>query len=88
MHHVMKIDANWKPHNTPELIKLLSDMVKLLMLDLQRSIYGLGNFHLIGQFRKFAIGEDIFNRNPKKIKRNIHEVSQVFKNTTNNNYLI
>ena len=70
MHHVMKIDANWKPHNTPELIKLLSDMVRLQMIDLQRSLYGLiGNFRLIGPFRKFAIREDIFRQKSEEDKR-------------------
>ena len=56
----MKIDANWKPHNTRDLINILCDLVKLQMLDLRRSLYGLGNFRLAGPFRRFSIREDIY----------------------------
>ena len=60
IHNLMIIDVNWKPQSTPALIKVLSDMVKLQMLDLQRSLYNTGNFRFHGVNRKFCIREDIF----------------------------
>jgi hypothetical protein len=64
IHNLMKIDVNWKPQSTPALIKVLSDMLKLQMLDLQRSLYNTGNFRFHGVNRKFCIREDIFRSKP------------------------
>lgn len=55
IHNIVKININWKPQSTPALINMLSDMVKLQMLDLQRALYSLGNYHLFGVSRKFCI---------------------------------
>ena len=60
IHNIMKIDINWKPQTTPNLITMLADIVKLQLLDLQRSLYNTGNFRLIGLCKKFCIREDIF----------------------------
>ena len=51
MHHIMKMDTNWRPTKTPELINILSDLVNLQIVDLRRALYGLGNYCLQGPYR-------------------------------------
>ena len=46
MNHIMKLTANWKPSKLPELINNLHSIVKLQYLDMQRSMYGQGNYQL------------------------------------------
>ena len=60
INNIMKLDTNWKPHSTPALINLLTDMIKLQQLDLQRALYNSGNYRLFGLNKNFASGKTSF----------------------------
>lgn len=46
MNHVLKSAINWKPQQLPQLICKLYDVVKCQFVDLQKCLYGQGNFKL------------------------------------------
>ena len=57
LNHIMKLDAKWKPGNTPQMISLLHEMVSLHFKDFRRALYGSGNYRLVkNQRRPFSIG--------------------------------
>ena len=57
MNNILKIDTNWTPQSTPDLINKISDVIKLHLIDLRRALYGTGNYRLCSQDKKFYIKE-------------------------------
>jgi hypothetical protein len=57
MNNILKIDTNWTPQSTPDLINKISDVIKLHLIDLRRALYGTGNYRLCSQYKKFYIKE-------------------------------
>ena len=66
LNHIMKLDAKWKPGNTPQMIILLHDIVALHFKDFQRALYGSGNYRLVKNQR---VGFNI----PKDTRRKMND---------------
>ena len=65
LNHIMKLDANWKIKNSPELIRMLHEMTLLHFKDFRRALYGAGNYRLCGKYRKYMI--------PRNVWKNLNE---------------
>jgi hypothetical protein len=48
MNHRFKLATDWKPQHLPELINTIHGIVKVHFADLQRALYGMGNFQFSG----------------------------------------
>ena len=48
----MKDHADWKVKSTPELVEKLYQMTLLRFKDLERALYGEGNYRLDGKYKK------------------------------------
>ncbi|CAG2199535.1 unnamed protein product [Mytilus edulis] len=55
MNHRFKVALNWKPHQLPELLDKIYNVIQLHHTDLKRSIVGNGNYELFGNFKKHRI---------------------------------
>ena len=55
LNHIMKLDANWKVKNTPDLINMLHEMTMLHFKDFRRALYGEGNYRLYGKYAKYSV---------------------------------
>ena len=66
MNNILKIDTNWTPQSTPDLINKISDVIKLHLIDLRRALYGTGNYRLCSQYKKFYIKEAVFRAKCKE----------------------
>ena len=51
MNHRFKLATDWKPQHLPELINTIHGIVKVHFADLQRALYGMGNFELHEHFK-------------------------------------
>ena len=81
LNHIMKLDADWKPGNTPRMIELLHEMVLLHFRDFRRALYGNGNYRLVGNKKKrFGISKDNWR------KLNESERADKFKAFLKNEY--
>lgn len=81
LNHIMKLDAKWKPGNTPHMISLLHDIVTLHFKDFRRALYGGGNYRLVKNLKKrFLV--------PKETWRQLkdEERSEKFTAFLNNEY--
>jgi hypothetical protein len=52
MNHRFKLETDWKPQHLPELINTIHGIVKVDFADLQRALYGMGNFELHEHFKR------------------------------------
>ena len=52
MNHRFKLATDWKPQHLPELINTIHGIVKVHFADLQRALYGMGNFELHEHFKR------------------------------------
>jgi hypothetical protein len=52
MNHRFKLETDWKPQHLPELINTIHGIVKVHFADLQRALYGMGNFELHEHFKR------------------------------------
>ena len=50
--HIMKLNADWKPGKTPEMIELLYQMKLLHFKDFPRALYGSGKYRLVAHKKK------------------------------------
>ena len=81
LNHIMKLDAKWKPGNTPQMITLLHDIVALHFKDFRRALYGSGNYRLVKNQRiRFNIPKDTWR------KMNDEDKSAKFKEFLKNQY--
>jgi hypothetical protein len=55
LNHVLKSKVNWKSSTLPEIIKAIEDLVVTSQTDVERAIYGAGNFVLCPGFSKYAV---------------------------------
>ena len=63
INHIMKLDAKWKPGNTPQMIELLAGIVSLHFKDFRRALYGSGNYRLVkNQRKRFSVSKDTWRR--------------------------
>ena len=77
----MKLDAKWKPGNTPQMITLLHDIVALHFKDFRRALYGSGNYRLVKNQRiRFNVQKDTWR------KLNDEDKSAKFKAFLKNQY--
>ena len=60
--HIMKLDANWKVKNSPELMRMLHEMTLLHFKDFRRALYGTGNYRLFGKYRKHKIPRNVWKK--------------------------
>ena len=58
----MKLDANWKVKNSPELMRMLHEMTLLHFKDFRRALYGTGNYRLFGKYRKHKIPRNVWKK--------------------------
>lgn len=70
MNNILKIDTNWTPQSTPDLINKISDVIKLHLTNLRRALYGTGNHRLGSQYKKFYIKEAVFRAKCKENRDN------------------
>jgi hypothetical protein len=70
MNNILKIDTNWTPQSTPDLINKISDVIKLHLIDLRRALYGTGNYRLCSQYKKLYIKEAVFRAKSKENRDN------------------
>jgi len=70
MNNILKIDTNWTPQSSPDLINKISDVIKLHLIDLRRALYGTGNYRLCSQYKKFYIKEAVFRAKCKENRDN------------------
>jgi hypothetical protein len=52
MNHRFKLATDWKPQHLPELINTIHGIIKVNFADLQRALYGMGNFELHEHFKR------------------------------------
>ena len=69
MNHRFKLATDWKPQHLPELINTIDGIVKVHFADLQRALYGMGNFELHEHFKR-----QLFNRLLADRHLSIHKV--------------
>ena len=50
--HRFKLATDWKPQHLPELINTIHGIVKVHFANLQRALYGMGNFELHEHFKR------------------------------------
>ncbi|CAG2235671.1 unnamed protein product [Mytilus edulis] len=55
MNHVFKKAVEWKPQPIPDLATKLMDIVRVQLIDLKRSLYGMGNYELFGPYRRHVV---------------------------------
>ncbi|VDI18172.1 Hypothetical predicted protein [Mytilus galloprovincialis] len=55
MNHVFKKAVEWKPQPIPDLAIKLMDIVRVQLIDLKRSLYGMGNYELFGPYRTHVV---------------------------------
>jgi hypothetical protein len=53
--HRFKLATDWKPQHLPELINTILCIVKVHFADLQRALYGMGNFKLHEHFKRHYV---------------------------------
>ncbi len=53
LNHVMKIEVNWEPQPLLNMITMLEKLIKVTYEDVERSLYGMGNYRLAPEFAKF-----------------------------------
>ena len=59
----MKLDAKWRPGNTPQMITLLHEIVELHFRDFRRALYGSGNYRLRKNLKKpFLVPKDTWGK--------------------------
>ena len=58
----MKLDANWKVKNTPDLINMLHGITLLHFKDFERALYGEGNYRLYGEYTKCPIPRNVWKK--------------------------
>jgi len=66
MNHMFKQAVNWRPHMLPDLIVKLQSLVAAQLYDVQRALYGRGDFKLRPSHTSFPFGEDNWSKMSEK----------------------
>ena len=74
VNHILKLDLDWKPRNLYELTNKLYETVKSQYVDIQRALYGRGNYVLFEQYKHHFVDPAVW-----EIK-NEQEQNQLFLN--------
>lgn len=77
INHMFKRAIDWKPQRLPELIRTLHSLVKLKYADLQRSLFGQGNFQLHDNFLKHLLTHQCWQCQVRRTERKtIHQTNE------------
>ena len=76
INHVFKRAINWTPKSIPELIKSLHNIVKVLFLDIKRSLYGTVNFELFSVYRKHPVSYQAWQSKTEPKRTSLPEVNE------------
>jgi hypothetical protein len=59
--NMLKLKLDWRPARLMDLVNHLFDLVKLQYTDLQRAMYGLGNYELVSPFTRHHVSMAVWD---------------------------
>ena len=77
MNHILKLNISWIPQSLPTLINIIHNIVKSQYTNVERAVFGKGEYQLDSKFRHFSVARGAWlKKTPDQQARHVIRMSK------------